>query len=93
LYVGNEQKAETWKFFLVTDYSVTYKLNSKHIISDNLLAENVYVGFRSYKLDKATKNNLSKKLKNNNIDDSHMFKTRADHCQQVEQSKEVRQSA
>jgi hypothetical protein len=56
--------------------------------ADDLLAEYVYVSYRSQHPDKATVNIVQKKLQENNIDVNQLAEYKTDHCQQAESSTE-----
>jgi hypothetical protein len=58
-----------------------------------VLAANDYVAFRRHHIDEATVKEVQKEMQDNNIDASQMLELRADHCQQVEFSKEGWSSA
>jgi hypothetical protein len=53
----------------------------------------VYVAFRSSHPDKETVKDMLKELQENNIDISQLVEYRADHCRQIESSKERGTSA
>jgi len=46
-----------------------------------MLAESVYVAYRSYHPEEGTVNTVKQKLKENNIDISELVESKFDHCQ------------
>ena len=74
------------KFVLDTKNSITRKWNLNLKTTDNLLAANVYVSFRSKNPDEATVKEVLKELQNNNVDISQLLELKADHCQEAESS-------
>jgi hypothetical protein len=51
--------------------------------ADNLLAEYVYVGYRSFRPDETTVKDALNDLQNNNIDVNQLVEWTTDHCEEA----------
>ena len=85
-----EENAERVEYL---EYRISHSLvhyKSRHFLTTttNMLAEPIYVAYRTYLPDERTVNEVKQKLEENNIDIEQLVEWPVDHCQPEESSTE-----